>query len=296
MILFYGEGRIGNQIFQYQALSRISRRGERILAVGLEDLKSVFELRGPGLVAVNCSRVVKRAVKYCLLPLLLRPLARTLHLISYGSESTEGIPPRDGAGGELNIRAGVFPRVTFVDGGHYQNSCYWTSLFPASSLLVISELRLAARRRLDTLCGNPLRPSFVHVRRKDYLSHTAYGLDKLTLPIEFYRCAILELARRVGRTHLVFVTDDPQWVEEKFSDISEKTIVSTDVGLDFAIMSECRSGIVSNSTFSLAAACMLKDPDIIIAPKYWLGFRVGDWYPPKIRFEHPKLIYLPVPC
>jgi hypothetical protein len=296
MILFYGEGRIGNQIFQYQALNQISRRGERIAAVGLEDLKSVFEFHGPRVLVLTCNRMIKRAVKYFLVPLLLRPLARTLRLISYGFESTEGVPPRHGGGGELSIRAGLFSRVTFVDGGHYQNASYWRSLFPVSSLLVIPDLRLAARRRLGSLCGNPLRPSFVHVRRKDYFFHTAYGLDELTLPIEFYRCAIAELARRTGQTHLVFVTDDPQWVEENFSDISDKTIVSADAGLDFAIMSECKSGIVSNSTFSLAAACMLNDPDIIIAPKYWLGFRVGDWFPPKIRFEHPKVFYLPVPC
>jgi hypothetical protein len=296
MILFYGEGRIGNQIFQYQALSQLSARRERILAVGLEDLQSVFELRGSRVRVLTCSRILKRAVKYCLLPLLLRPLARTLRLVSYGFESTEGVPPRDGAGGVLKIRAGLFPRITFVDGGHYQNSSYWASLFPASSFLVIRDLRLAARRRLDPLCANSRRASFVHVRRKDYLSHTAYGLDELTLPIEFYRCAICELARRIGHTHLVFVTDDPQWVEENFTDIPDKTIVSTDVGLDFAIMTECSSGILSNSTFSLAAACMLHDPEVIIAPKYWLGFRVGDWYPSKIRFEHPKMIYLPVPC
>jgi hypothetical protein len=296
MILFYGEGRIGNQIFQYQALNQTSRRGERILAVGLEDLQSVFHLRGLGVVVITRNRTVKRAVKYWLLPLLLRPLARTLRLISYGFESTKGIPPRNGAGGELNIRAGLFPRVTFVDGGHYQNSSYWTSFFPALSFLVSRDLRLSARRRLDSLCTNPLRASFVHVRRKDYLSHTAYGLDELTLPVEFYRRAIPELERCIGQTHLVFVTDDPQWVEENFADISDKSIVSSDVGLDFAIMTECRSGIVSNSTFALAAACMLNDPDIVIAPKYWLGFRAGDWYPPKIRFEHPKMIYLSVPC
>jgi hypothetical protein len=295
MILFYGEGRIGNQIFQYQALSQLCRRGERILAVGLEDLQSALELRGPTVVVFTRNRIVKRAVKYCLLPLLLRPLARTLRLISYGFESTGGIAPRDGAGGELNIRVGLFARVTFVDGGHYQNSSYWTSLFPALSFLVSGALRLAARRRLDSLCKAPQRTSFVHVRRKDYLVHTAYGLDELTLPLEFYRCAIAELERRIGQTHLVFVTDDPRWVEENFADISAKSIVSSDVGLDFAIMTECRSGIVSNSTFALAAACMLNDPEVVIAPKYWLGFRVGCWYPTKIRFEHPKIIYLPVP-
>ena len=37
-IFFIGEGRLGNQIFQYAALCSIAPPGTKILAIGLEDL------------------------------------------------------------------------------------------------------------------------------------------------------------------------------------------------------------------------------------------------------------------
>ncbi len=292
MIFFYGEGRLGNQIFQYQALSQLAKPGESIVSVGLEDLHRHFELRGPRLLVLTHNGLLKRIMKYALNPLLLRPLARLLRLFNYATETSYGVPPNDGASGELLMRAGLFGGLTFVDGGYYQNSSYWPALFPTPLFRIHENLRGAAKRRLDAICRERHRPTFVHVRRGDYLIHTDYGLKDLALPTSFYRAAIGELTMRVGQTHLVFVTDDATWVEENFVDITNKTIVSSSVEMDFAIMTECASGILSNSTFSLAAAFMLKNPKVVIAPKYWLGFRVGAWYPPKMHYAHPKLVYI----
>ncbi len=296
MILFYGEGRLGNQIFQYQALSQIAKPGERIFSVGLEDLHRHLELRGPKLVVLTRNRMLKRIMKYALRPLLLRPMSRTFRLFNYASETSYGVPPNDGASGELLMRTGLFSGFTFVDRGHYQNSCYWPALFPTPLFGIHENLRGSAKRYLESICRERLRPTFVHVRRGDYLTHTDYGLKDLALPDSFYRAAIGELTMRVGRTHLVFVTDDARWVEENFADITDKTIVSLNAEMDFAIMTECAGGILSNSTFSLAAAFMLQNPNIVIAPKYWLGFRVGAWYPPKMHYAHSKLVYIAADC
>lgn len=292
MILFYGEGRLGNQIFQYQALSQLAKPGECIVSVGLEDLHQHFELRGPRLLVLTRNGLLKRIIKYALNPLLLRPLARSLRLFNYATETSYGVPPNDGASGELSMRAGRFGGLTFVDGGHYQNSSYWPSLFPTPLFGIHENLRGAAKRHLDAICRERLRPTFVHVRRGDYLTHRDYGLKDLALPASYYRAAIGELTMRVGQTHLVFVTDDARWVEENFVEVTNKTIVSSSAEMDFAIMTECASGILSNSTFSLAAAFMLQNPKVVIAPKYWLGFRVGAWYPPKMHYAHSKLVYI----
>jgi hypothetical protein len=293
MIFFYGEGRLGNQIFQYQALSHIAKPGERIIAVGLEELAGSFDLRGPSLLVLTRIRALKIIVKHAIKPLLLRPISRTLRLINYATEGVSGQGERSGKSGAFTIRAGLLRSATFVDGGHYQNSSYWTGLFPAPLLSINVALRSAARKYLDSIDIAGRRATFLHVRRSDYLTHTDYGLDNLSLPVSYYRSAIGELARYVDKPHLIFVTDDPLWVEENFKDIPDKAIASFDAGMDFAIMAECAAGVVSNSTFSLAAAFLLKNPDVVIGPQYWFGFRVKAWYPPKMRFEHPKLVYIP---
>ena len=293
MIIFYGEGRLGNQIFQYQALSRIASPGERIVAVGLEDLQHALELSGPRLWVLTRSRPVKGFFKYVVLPLVLRPLARTLRLINYASETWFGEAPNNGPSGEIYARTGLLRHLTFVDGGHYQNSVYWTALFPAALFEVKAVLRNAAKHFLAGIDATTAHRTFVHVRRTDYLTHSDFGLTDLALPAGFYLHAIETLRARVGATHLVFVTDDPGWVQAQFAHIGEKTIASFEAALDFAIMTECDSGILSNSTFSLAAALMLRRPDVVLAPEHWFGFRVGTWYPPRIRYEHANLVYLP---
>jgi hypothetical protein len=294
MILFYGEGRLGNQIFQYQALSQVAKPRERIVAVGLEDLGRALELCGPRLIVLTRNAVFKRIIKYAVSPLLLRPLARTLRLLNYAYEKPYGVPPNSGPSGELSLSKGLLGALTFVDGGYYQNASFWPSIFPTPWFRIRSDLGDAARRYLDSICTGACRPSFVHVRRGDYLWHADYGLADLSLPAKFYHLATKELAVRIGETHLVFVTDDPDWVKENFRNITNKTIVCSDAALDFAIMTECDSGIISSSTFSLAAALMLRNPKIVIAPRYWIGFRVGEWYPPGIHFKHPNLTYLSV--
>jgi hypothetical protein len=294
MILFYGEGRFGNQLFQYQALNRIAQPKERIIAVGLEDLEQHFELLGPKVIVLARLGLIKRFIKYLLLPFVLRPLARTFRLLNYVHETQDGRPPQRGYSGTLCHRKGLISNITFVDGGYYHNASIWSSLFPLRSSFVNPALRHTARRYLDSVCGASVRPSFVHVRRGDYLGYKAYGVSDLVLPVEFYRRALAELERRIGKRPLIFVTDDPQWVRENFLEFPDKVIPAFDAPVDFAIMSECGSGVLSNSTFSLAAALMVENPELIIAPRFWFGFRVGRWLPPRIEVEHDRLLYLPV--
>ena len=293
MILFYGEGRLGNQIFQYQALTQVARPGERILAIGLENLADTLELRGPKVSVLTRRWLLKRIFKYLINPLMLRPLARSLRLIGYVSETRDEDPLHPGPGGSLSRKSGLLRRLTFVDGGHYQDSTLWRDIFPSPQLRVTGRLRSAAARYLKSRSSLG-RAAFVHVRRGDYLGFQTYGLSDLSLPVTYYRTAIKELECRIGRRHLAFVTDDPGWVEENFRDIPDKSIASFDPAMDFAIMAECGGGILSNSTFSLAAAFLLDAPEIVIAPRFWFGYRPGKWLPPRIEVEHEKLIYVPV--
>jgi hypothetical protein len=294
MILFYGEGRLGNQILQYQALSHIARADERIFAVGLEDLQQILVLHGPRLVILTRNGLVKRAIKYIVIPFLLRPLSRTLRLIRYVHESQQGTFSHREPSGELFIRTGVLRAITFVDGGYYQNASLWTSMFPTALYRVNDALKRAASAYLDSQFGPTNRPAFVHVRRGDYLRYSAYGSHDLVLPADFFRRAIREMDHRIGPTPFIFVTDDAAWVNATFHDIPNKTVVNLSAAMDFAVMTECTAGILSNSTFSLAAALMLEEPQLIIAPLYWLGFRVARWLPPRIQIVHERFLYLPV--
>lgn len=294
MILFYGEGRLGNQIFQYHALTHIARPNERIFAVGLEDLQQILVLHGPRVVILTRNGLLKRAIKYIIIPFLLRPLSRSLRLIRYVQESHLGSSWHREPSGELRIRAGLLRAITFVDGGYYQNASLWTSMFPTTLYCLNDALKHAASAYLDSLFGAENRPAFVHVRRGDYVGHSAYGSQDLVLPADFFRRAIREMDHRIGPRQFIFVTDDAAWVNATFNDIPNKTVANLSAAMGFAVMTECTAGILSNSTFSLAAALMQEEPHLIIAPLYWLGFRVAHWLPPRIHVVHERFLYLPV--
>ena len=70
IVLFYGEGRLGNQVFQYQALNHLAGAGGRILAVGLEDLGASLEILGAPVTVITRQPWLKRAIKYLLVPWL----------------------------------------------------------------------------------------------------------------------------------------------------------------------------------------------------------------------------------
>ena len=292
-ILFIGEGRLGNQVFQYAALSSVASADARILATGLEDLDELFELRGPPLRALRGGIWFKRFAKYVAAP-LLRVLARDLRLFSYACEPQRGDAHR-GWGGELVIRRGLARGLLFVDGGFYQSSEFWGQLFPPRSMQLRERWRVRARAVLAASAGRPPeRPCFIHVRRGDYLGFSSYGVSDLALPAPYFSRAMEELERRAAPDLFVVVTDDPAWARTEFGHRTDMIVLSQDPRTDFAVMAECASGAVSNSTFSLAAALFMRDPQAVIAPRYWFGFRVAQWLPPRIRFEDPRIAYLDV--
>jgi hypothetical protein len=295
VIFFYGEGRLGNQVFQYQALTRLARKGECVFAVGLEDLHALLQLRDAPVTVVTRNEILKRVIKYGLVPLVLKPLARYLRIFSYAHEPLDGADPYRGFGGAYRLQRGLMHRIVFVDGGFYQNAELSPHIFPLPCAQVRADLRAAAQHFIAAALAPDESPVCVHIRRGDYLGFASYGVADLALPERFYRDAMRSIQTHIPDAHFIFVTDDPEWVTTTFADVARKTVVSNSAVLDFAIMSECRGAILSNSTFSLAAALLMRDPSAVIGPRHWFGFRVGRWLPPRIEFRDPRLIYLQVP-
>jgi hypothetical protein len=59
-------------------------------------------------------------------------------------------------------------------------------------------------------------------------------------------------------------------------------------------MRACDAGVISNSTFSLAAALLMYRAEIIVGPRHWLGFRSAEWLPPGIEFSNARIRYIAV--
>jgi hypothetical protein len=118
----------------------------------------------------------------------------------------------------------------------------------------------------------------VHVRRGDYRS-MKFGVAKSSwaLPISYYREAFKRIPSDV---RIAMFSDDPDWAAYKFADLRPWISRTQTPVLDLHLMARCRWLVTANSSFSWWAAWLNSRPDrAIFAPKYHLGWRIGQWLP-----------------
>ena len=106
----------------------------------------------------------------------------------------------------------------------------------------------------------------------DYEKHNLLGKN-LLLPIEYYHKLILSFLKNRKNVFLIFMGDDTEYIKHNFGGITE-SIISEDnqPAIDLHIASLCQGAILSPSSFGWWATYLMKEKDIVFAPKYWLGF------------------------
>ena len=195
--------------------------------------------------------------------------------------------------GEMVIQQGLLP-ITFVDGGFYQNLSDLLSPEDFRFLILRDDVLVAARAVVGKAMRNKSWPSVVmHVRRGDYVGYSAYGLGDVLLPVAYYEKAVATAREYLGAdAEILVVTDDPSWCEQALEALQPFTVVSGTEAVDFALLSMFPIAILSNSTFSLAAACVGPEVERVIGPEFWFGHAVKQWYPPRICARDARFVYV----
>jgi hypothetical protein len=120
----------------------------------------------------------------------------------------------------------------------------------------------------------------IHIRRTDYLSYgdDALGGKNLSLPISYYKNC-LERIENIEEYLVIFVSDEIDYVKEKFVGMDNYRFEFNSEIVDFQILLNANILILSNSTFAWWAAYLNPKVDRVLAPRNWLGFKVGKEYP-----------------
>ncbi|MGA2477756.1 MAG: alpha-1,2-fucosyltransferase [Spirochaetia bacterium] len=268
MILYFTPGgRLGNQFFQLAMLHRLARQGEVCVTTRMEEL---LRLVDPGLRIVNIqSGILYRVVDRLCVP-FLRALSR-LGLFSSVIESPDWTWRR---------REGLLRRVLLVE-GYFQNSELACASFRAN--VHVRPQHAASADHVLASVPPGARRVFVHLRRTDYLSYDILGKLNPSLPSSYYRELIQDCLASSESSYFVFLSDDPDYVEHEFSWLKRKYVSRNTPEVDFAIMTKCNDGILSNSSLCWWGAFYMAAPGRQWYPKYWLGWKSRAWYPPNIR-------------
>jgi len=114
----------------------------------------------------------------------------------------------------------------------------------------------------------------VHIRRGDYINSGTKEFHGI-LPWEYYRDAKNYLREKINNPKFFFFSDESEdWVKDNFyidfSSGEEETVHTGNASQDLYLMSQCRHGIMANSTFGWWSNWLGDYSErIVVAPQKW---------------------------
>jgi len=268
MILFLADGRLGNQMFQYVFLKTIQRDNEKLIVSGFEDLQEVCQIND--IVNLNKKSKGLRIFLFRLCKPVLEFLSnkKIISSISVKHEKVLGQYRREDI--SYLEEKGLINSIVFVKLGFFQSEEFFTKEI-AQKLMIKKGFLEKANKFLSMIPTASYRV-FIHIRRGDYLNYTVYGKSTL-LPMNYYKNQIDWFVQNRANPFFIFLSDEPEFIEKEFSFINNKIISSNNhYGVDLAIMTKCKSAILSPSSFGWWGSYLMEDRDVVFTPKYWSGF------------------------
>ncbi|MBK2340594.1 alpha-1,2-fucosyltransferase [Francisella philomiragia] len=263
MIIFFSDGRLGNQLFQYAFLKTVSNTNEKIIATEMDNFLKVFVCHNKNFKNLSIgkySRFFIRKVFKKILYFLIR--IRLVGYIKQLRNNTSSLP-------SYTEKKGILP-IKYVETNFFQSE----KLFDANKIdFEIREQYLKDAVNALSHIDNSYTKVFVHVRRGDYLSESYLGKRGINLPKKYFYKAIEGIKQDMQNPYFIFLSDDPEFVECCFESIGNKYISTNSMAIDLAIMSLCEYGIASNSSFSWWGAYLMQNRKKVIFPKYWYGWK-----------------------
>lgn len=274
MIILFTAGQLGNQIFQYSFVDNIKNENEKIVTSKCEYF-DIFEYEKSEYVFLNkYSRYIVRRV--------LKVLAK-LRLISSIYQNKEVVDKHIVDADSYTYKKGLFSFVKIVD-GFYQSEKF------VGSMPKIDKKYIEKATNYLSDIPETFQKVFVHIRRGDYLEWQILGHKNPSLPLSYYKEAIIQLQKELENPFFIFLSNDSSYVDREFDYVQNKKISKNDVATDIATMQLCDSAIVSNSTLSWWGVNLMDNKSKIIGPKYWLGWQSSIWYPKGIKVDAVKYI------
>ena len=276
MIIFFENGRLGNQIFQYCALKKFHKKGS-IFLVGMRSLKTMFT----GVEVVGGTNWVWKLIERFIFHLAQGPLhilAKKLRVIGFVEEELTA------KGSKLIVQNGFFKNLYYCSQIYFQSENMIENSVAEKIELKPELLNLASIYLMKLPCERTAT-FFVHVRRGDYLNWPSRSAPAV-LPLIWYQEQMNLVRSKYAKPFFVIVSDDGLYADEMFGHCEDVLVSYENEELDFALMSRCDGGILSASSFAWWAAYFARRNNkdaFFIAPLYWVGHCSKIWHPQNIE-------------
>lgn len=286
MIIFLGNGRLGNQLSQYSYFKK-EHPNERGILVGFDEAAELCDLENAYVIPQKYFGKISYRVFRGMITLL--ELTRLISGIEEDVSTSEF---------KIIKRHGLLFNIILIRNSFFQHEKFTDDL--PSDLAIKSQHLNKAKFLLNKIVGGQFTNNlvFIHIRRGDYVEWPSPEFPAV-LPIQWVFDAMTYFRDRIGNPIFLIFSDDRQYVRDVFSNRDDTVVMgSENATQDMATMSLCNFGILSASTFSWWAANFARKNVSqttnleFIAPNYWAGHASGKWFPP--NFYSQWLTYLPV--
>ena len=176
-----------------------------------------------------------------------------------------------------NLDAGYQPEIfelydTYLS-GYWQSEKYFKDI--RDRILAIYRMPEGMNRNSKELLSKMQNENSVsiHIRRGDYLSKENYRVYGGICTTHYYKKAFEYVRENLANPRFYIFTNDIEWVKQQFKG-DDMWIVecnnNVDNYFDMFLMSNCKSNIVANSTFSWWGAWLNQNTEkIVISPDKW---------------------------
>ncbi len=271
-------GGLGNQMFQYAAGFRLSKKVQTELKIDTSAF-ATYQLHGLSIGNFCISATI--ASKADTSPFTGQSSNQILEKLRRMVQApTRRIP------GFIHEPKFTFnPEILELTGGSIYLDGYWQSekyfadvaddirkeFIVANVPDEINRAMLAHIQATESVC--------LHIRRGDYIKNQQTNSVHGTIPLTYYHKALEYLRTKRNKLTLFIFSDDIEWVRQNFK--TDFPMIFVDHNNpeknyeDIRLMSTCKNHIIANSTFSWWGAWLSGyAQQIAIAPKRW--FRTKD--------------------
>jgi hypothetical protein len=283
MILFFQNGELGNQIFQYCGLKKYFPN-HKLIFFGCEKLKNTFD-------NLEVSFISKEKYfsnfRFLILKNILFFLVK-LYIIGR-------IAPSKSFHFNFEMRRGILFNVFILDSIFFQHRDFIKDL--KTQIVIKKNILQSARKWLKKkkIPFTQNRLVFVHIRRDDYI-HGPFKKFPSVLDLSWYRKAMMHINKKISRPIFILMGNDKFYMKDIFKETDSLFISNNVEKVDLAIMTMCTHGILSASSFAWWGAffsrtkTLTKIHSYFVAPKFWMGHRLKKWYPS--NFFSEWIVYL----
>lgn len=271
-ILFTSNGGLGNQLFQFSYLKK-NFVNEKLLLFGFNDLTNLFTITSNEKIITYSGFFGKLFIRV-ILKKTLNLVARLRIIKSQTQERINGIETL-----KTKERKGLFNNILLIKESYFQSECF----IPVDIKKILRFKPFLLKNEMNNLNLNYV---FIHFRGGDFNQYKPLGGSAI-LPEQYFESAISHIKKNIIKP--VFVIFGNEKFPYKHLLINSQIIKlnSSNQFEDFYLMTKFQNAILSPSTFSWWTTYFMERKNIIIVPKYWLGFNSKKYYP-----ERPIASYM----